>query len=489
MSKLTPSPEQAAIIEAATETKENLLISARAGSAKTTTLAMIAEALPRKTTGLYLAFNKRIVEDVKDRLPSNFTCKTLNALGHAAWADKLSTRLRVQSNKLYSLLKEYLDAVDDDALREELSEEFGNSLRDLRLAKASGHVPDAIAEKYPKARPLIDDAHLYALFEEEPGRPRFEMYLSILSTSFEQAMEGLIDFDDQVLMPTVMRATFPPYKVIMIDEAQDLSELNHAMLERVVGKRRLIAVGDECQAIYAFRGAYEDGMTQLQMRFHTRPMALTTSFRCPTAVVDHVQWRAPDMKAWEHSPEGQVLTMSYWDFDNIPKGSAIICRNNAPLLSLAIAMIREGYYPKVWGNDIAAGIIKQLTDLGAKNMSRDSALQEITKLHEAKSKRARNLSALADRMECLRIFVREAPNLGAAIARAERVFNTEGQIHLMTGHKSKGHEFNTVFFYDAHLVGDEGQERNLRYVICTRAQRELIYIDSENNFTLNPPAT
>ena len=45
---MTPTAEQLAILTAATTTKSNLLVTARAGAAKTTTLTMIADALPSK---------------------------------------------------------------------------------------------------------------------------------------------------------------------------------------------------------------------------------------------------------------------------------------------------------------------------------------------------------------------------------------------------------------------------------------------------------
>jgi F-box protein 18 (helicase) len=82
---MTPTPEQAAIIEAARDTKENLLINALAGAAKTSTLVMIAQALPVGPI-LSLAFNKRIAEEMKKRLPGHVDCRTLNAIGHRVWA-------------------------------------------------------------------------------------------------------------------------------------------------------------------------------------------------------------------------------------------------------------------------------------------------------------------------------------------------------------------------------------------------------------------
>lgn len=64
----------------------------------------------------------------------------------------------------------------------------------------------------------------------------------------------------------------------------------------------------------------------------------------------------------------------------------------------------------------------------------------------------------------------------------------------MSGHKAKGLEFDTVFFLDSFLIpskyslraaeaGDDAalsQEKNLEYVIVTRAKKELLFINSED---------
>jgi len=67
-------------------------------------------------------------------------------------------------------------------------------------------------------------------------------------------------------------------------------------------------------------------------------------------------------------------------------------------------------------------------------------------------------------------------------------------VELMTGHKSKGEEWDHVFHLDSWLIpskfalraADEGdnsgmeQERNLRYVIETRSKKTLTFINSED---------
>jgi hypothetical protein len=54
---------------------------------------------------LCLAFNKRIAEEMKKRLPGHVTCKTLNAVGHGVWATAVGKSLTVDTRKSFEILK------------------------------------------------------------------------------------------------------------------------------------------------------------------------------------------------------------------------------------------------------------------------------------------------------------------------------------------------------------------------------------------------
>ena len=122
MTKHPPTAEQQAIIDAAVQTEDNLLVSALAGAAKTTTLVMLAEALPKKNI-VCLAFNKSIAMEMQARLPSNCTALTLNSLGHRVWAQHLKLRrLTLKKNKMYQIVSDLTNELPDldktDAFKE-----------------------------------------------------------------------------------------------------------------------------------------------------------------------------------------------------------------------------------------------------------------------------------------------------------------------------------------------------------------------------------
>lgn len=476
MSTFTPTPEQTAVVTAAAETEDNLLVNALAGAAKTSTLVLLTEhPKMRKVSTLCLAFNKKIAVEMAERLPPQCQSMTLNSLGHRVWSSTIGKRLVVDTGKNRAILRGLIDALPH-AARDEAWDEFSDMLRMMEQAKTQGYVPSG---RFPAAKPLYDDSDFWASLDEEPSAMAEDLVRKATIESLSQAMLGKIDFSDQILMPTIFPASFPAYPLVMIDEAQDLSELNHVMLSKLV-KKRLIAVGDPNQAIYGFRGAHENSMSLLKERFSMSELTLSISFRCPIAVVREAQWRAPHMRWPDWARPGEVRSLRDWGVETLPETAAIICRNNAPLFSMAIRLLSNGRYPELIGNDIGKLLQKWLKDLGPPELKQADVMTAIDKWEEVKAKKSRVPAKVADQAECLRVFARQGETLAAALAYADHVMNAHGPIQLMTGHKSKGLEFDTVFILDRHLVKvGQGQEDNLLYVMQTRAKRELIYVESE----------
>lgn len=473
--------EQLAIFAAARDTDENLLLEALAGAAKTTTLVELSKLLRGNT--LSVAFNKRTAEEMARRMPEGVDCRTLNSLGHRVWGQHLGKRLQLSDGKCHRAMLEEIEAAPSEE-REHLYETLADLRNFIQGAKNHGHVPDNIAaELGTKCVPLMSDAEFFEMLPEEPSDAQADIIMKVLRRSFREALAGTIDFSDQLLLPTVMRCSFPIFSNVLVDEAQDLSELNHVMLSKMA-KKRIIAVGDSLQAIYAFRGAHQEGMPLLADRFGMTTLHLSTTFRCPKAVCDHVRWHATRIKVWEDNPNnpGTVDRLAAWDISDIPEGSAVICRNNAPLFRFAIRMLKAGRRPHVWGRDVAASLVKIMENLGAPNMQRADAMAALSVYQaekERKMKKASAKKALAERVDCIQVFLTSAESLGGAVALAKNVFASEGKVDLCSGHKSKGNEWQQVFFLDEDLLGDEGQELNLRYVIATRAQRQLTYITTD----------
>jgi superfamily I DNA/RNA helicase len=113
--------------------------------------------------------------------------------------------------------------------------------------------------------------------------------------------------------------------------------------------------------------------------------------------------------------------------------------------------------------------------LGDESMSRTSTLSAIDGW--LSEKLAKQSSTAFDIADCMRVFARHGNTLSTAISYAESLFKQKGTLQLLTGHKAKGLEWETVFHLDPHLCRDDEQDRNLRYVITTRSKDTLYEID------------
>lgn len=478
---MTPTAEQQAIVDAALNSTDNLLINALAGAAKTTTLELICKAMPVMPI-LSLAFNKRIAEEMKKRLPGHVQAKTLNSVGHGIWAKTCTGKIVLDTKKNYNILKGKVDGLPRKD-RSEAYEIFADCLKAVAKAKVQGYIPEG---KYPQARRLTSAEDFWSQFDDDEIDRR--LVDDTLTESIRQAYNGLIDFDDQIYMSTLFGGSFPRFPLVLCDEVQDLSEINHAMLEKLV-TQRLIAVGDPFQSIYRFRGAKSSGMVSLKNKFQMKEMTLSISFRCPIEVVKNARSiRTPHMQWPDWAKEGKVARLEEWDATSIEDGAAIICRNNAPLFSLGFRLLKLGRGIKMVGFDIGPGLVRILKKLGDERLTQDQVLTAIQRWENEKLASTRAKATVSDKAECLRVFASFGRTLGEAIAYAENLFKVQGPIQLLSGHKAKGLEWDTVYHLDpwripsAFAYSDEDleQEENVRYVIETRAKDTLYLVDMKS---------
>lgn len=479
----TPTEEQKTIVDFAKDSDANICINALAGAAKTSTLELICHAVTNIPI-LSLAFNRRIADELSKRLPAHVECRTFNSLGHRVWSAAISRRLTVNTNKMHEALKR---AVEDlpRSKKEEGWDDFAETLRWLRFAKRDGYVPSkwrGVAK-----RVLTSD---WSAYDEEPTEIQAMLIESAMNQSIEQAYAGVIDYDDQIYMPVLFGGTWPKFPLVLCDETQDLSAINHVMLEQLVDKR-VIIVGDPWQSIYAFRGAVQGGMQSLVVKFNMVEFPLSMTFRVPKVGVERAKFRVPHMRAPDWQIEGHLANLEEWGPETPSEGSAIICRNNAPLFRCALRLLRGGRSVKLVGMDIGPGLVRIMKKLGPLSGTTSEIDRWLETWFHAELKRAKNPDIVYDKYECLQVLCLNpnARNLGEAITLAQDLFRREGAIQLLSAHKAKGLEWETVFILDPWRFpskwakeGTEAweQELNCRYVAETRFKKEMFFIDSEN---------
>lgn len=466
--------EQQAVFDAAALDRSNLLLSALAGAAKTTTLVELSNRINEEI--LVLAFNVRIKDELTKRLPPNATALTLNGVGHRTWASSIGRRLIVDKDKVYDLFMAEFNKLSRGE-KDHIGDALSLTMSYVRQGKSAGWVPDGT----PRAKSLLTNDEFFESLSEEPSLVQEELIIKVSRQSVDLALQGKIDYDDQILMPTIFFGAFRSYPNVLVDETQDLSQLNHLMVQKIVKKGRLIAVGDANQSIYAFRGAHENSMQLMRATFDMKELFLNVSFRCPIAVVKEARRRAPSMAWPEWAKQGEVRSLPSYTAEEFAPGSVILCRNNAPLFALALRLLRNGKFPEIVGKDVGKGLVKIMKKLNDLDATCDEARESLAAWKRAKLEKSRDPGAIEDQAECIEVFLDATDTLGQAIAYAEHMMSFSGQIKLSTIHKAKGLEWPNVYILDVHRINRQHtQENNLWYVAVTRSQDRLTYIDLEN---------
>lgn len=498
--------EQEDFLYAIEHTHDNLALKARAGTGKTYSLVKGCESIPSFEDTLAIAFNKSNADELRDRMPSHIQCATFNSVGHRAWQYHIgSKRLILKSNKIGQIVTSFCK--EDERLRDHWID-----IRDLlNKARLVGLVPNTF--KYNgRLTPMIKDTDEVwdtLIYEFDLKCPAYyDVYRTMLSRSIELALEGEIDFDDQIYLPCVFPVSMKRYDNILVDEFQDTSPLQHYFISKMVdSSTRLIIVGDDRQAIYLWRGAASNAMDIIIDKYQMSVLPLTTSFRCPKAVIELAQRDVPDINATAEAKDGEVLNLPDWSFRDIEAGSTILCRNVAPLVKTAYRLIRNGIPAKMVGRDIGQGLVTLI-----KRLVKDSVVATpdfIELLYEwqdaeieiARAKKANyKEDMIRDKAESIVAVIEysHAKDTRGLMSAIEELFNREdnGSVLLSTIHRSKGFEWDTVYILDQHLIPSKyakaavkrdpergrdqmQQEYNVRYVGVTRSKDKLFFIQSD----------
>jgi superfamily I DNA/RNA helicase len=476
---LKPTDEQLHILDLVRTSSAPLMINALAGTGKTSTLRMIDNQIAGKEGILYLVFNKRNQEEASEtdsdgnsKFNSTTTIRTLNSQGHRMFAAQIGKKLVLDGQKTQNLLRSAIGELHGPD-KTEAWENYSVIINSVGRAKALGYIPDG---KFPTGRRLVSAKDFFCCTEEILSDLARELVDRVLCESIQTAFRGNIDYNDQLYMPTLFGTSFPKFPIVLVDEAQDLSPINHEMLSRLTTHSRTIAVGDPWQSIYNFRGAVQDGMSALREKFNMVECDLSISFRCPEAIVKAVHWHVPKLK-WS-KPGGRAGKILNPTLRGFPDNSAIICRNNAPLFSLGLRLLAAKRSVSIAGSDIGPKIVGIMRKLGDESDSKVKVLDEIEAWRE--DKLSKQSTTADDTADCMRVFASFGETLSQALGYAEHLFAQKGGIHLLTGHKSKGLEWHTVYHMDPSLCGDFDQDKNLRYVITTRAADTLYEFETKD---------
>lgn len=277
---LPPTTEQSLIVDAARR-DANLAINAFAGTGKTTTLGMIARALPRKRI-LYLAFNRAIAQEAKERMPANVDARTFHSLAFRA--------MRPDTNRLERRMHGgfVADQFAIQGIRVNGAWYYPSQVGRAVLATVSRycisaapslqeeHVPPP-SEMLPNASSLPESVQ-EMLDKDGPDRAAYTAHVLDKAKVLWDRMSGpASDFPmshDTYVKLWALRGPRIDADVVLFDEAQDASALFIDIVSRQRHAQR-IWVGDSHQQIYAWR----DAVNALQRVQVDERLYLTESWR------------------------------------------------------------------------------------------------------------------------------------------------------------------------------------------------------------------
>jgi len=356
-----------------------------------------------------------------------------------------------------------------------------------------------------------------------------------------------LDFEDVLLVTAGMLETEPnvalqvreQYRFFTVDEYQDVSPLQHALLKLWLGERQdLCVVGDPSQTIFAFTGATNEYLLQFGREFPSaQTFQLQTNYRSRHSIIaaanqliakgeGAIQLRAIDPVGAEKATEDRVessalpqivlcdneVSEARWIAQQIAQlvsagtnaaDIAVLYRINAQAAALESALLDAGVSYHVQGSKrfFDRSIVRQalMTLRGAALAPTDEPLyrqvggilRSLGWTVKPPSGRAQRESwealnaiyLLADEADEAVSFVQFVDDLSAR-ARA----NVEPQLAAVTLtpiHSAKGLEWPIVFVAGctegllpisyADSTAAVAEERRLFYVAMTRAERQLTF--------------
>ena len=435
---------------------DNLIVNAVAGSAKTTTLVETAKLMPLDKKCLFLAFNKDIATELGERLPTNFTVKTINALCHAGVKKSLGCNLWINYKRIFDMTPKDIKQRARWAMA-----------KDVQKAMAFGYIPEN--SKY-----LCGGLCAYDELDLEISKTDLDFIIEKLKPDNLVKSQG-ITFAEQTYWAAFLRLDEKTvdmsgdWDYVFIDEAQDLSGVDHTIIHEVVGgKAQLIAVGDKCQAIYAFRGCDDKSMETLENFFGMKTMSLTKSFRLPQAIAKEAS-KYQETESY-HADEGTVTELTDFIPEEVPEGSAIISAYNAPLLRIGSRLVKAGINVNLADKSFVDELSREMNTYTFSRDQGKSALE--TKRLNSKS------AAVIEKIDCMETLLAEHGTAIAVCSFLSKLKSMRGAITLITGHKSKGLEWDNVYFLEPDSI-KLSQAENLAYVIITRAKKNLYYVRTD----------
>jgi DNA helicase-2/ATP-dependent DNA helicase PcrA len=306
---------------------------------------------------------------------------------------------------------------------------------------------------------------------------------------------GMVDFTDMLQM-TLDGDDLPHYKLLIIDEAQDLSAIQWALMDKFIANSdNVLIAGDDDQAIYNWAGADFGKFRNLGDRAQ-KITILDQSYRVPVSVqelseqiISRISNRYD--KDWKPRPEQGVVNRyrSVQDI-KITDGSWMFLARNKYLLQEVVDHLKyEGVFFEMDGqNSVKKTLVKKIIDYGKLQAGEALTAAEVEKV----SALIPGSGAVTDRpwFEVMTLIPQNDREYIRAVLRRGYSLTDTAKVKLSTIHQAKGDQADNVVLmldmsrktYDG-LNREPEPEHRVWYVGVTRAKKVLHIIERSGDFS------
>lgn len=313
---------------------------------------------------------------------------------------------------------------------------------------------------------------------------------------------GVLDYGDMVFFPWFLGLRPPRrYPLVFLDEAQDASPLQiDLLLKSLAPGGRAVIVGDPWQSINGWAGADPEALRKLTVFTGAKPLPLTVTWRCPRSHVLLAKAVVGGaIRARPGAAGGKIGLMEAGEMlQKLRPGDLVLCRNNAPLLALALQLMARGVPVCLRGQDMredmlgwAQGLHDALGALDSPEVAqalRDLPGARMQNLRAAGLDRdpdaLREHARVCDVLDAFATLLRlHRPRTPAQVQQhLDGLFSdsAEDAVLLSSVHRAKGLEAERVFVYEPQRIpapfGTPQEEENVLFVALTRSRSELHFV-------------